>query len=224
MILAAFLLGVTGSLHCMGMCGPIALMANHSSKKFLANRLLYNAGRIITYAAFGLAIGSLGRIVRLDLYQSLLSLAGGLLVLTFLFIPGIQAFISPLFTRPMAVIKNSLGHQLRSGHSYATLFTGMLNGFLPCGLVYSALVVALVQPQVQESVLVMVMFGLGTVPALLVFAYSANAFQRLLPFSIQTLQKIAMVTVAALMIWRGIAIHFPEVFPGATTVCHTTSL
>jgi hypothetical protein len=154
--------------------------------------------------------------------QSVLSLTGGAIIIVFLFLPKI-ADVSGLsfFTKVISSIKLRLGNHLRSQKLYAVFLTGVLNGFLPCGLVYSALALALVQLTAQESVVVMGVFGLGTVPALFAFTYFANSFKSWIPFSASRLQRFALVVVAVIMIWRGIVFSFPEVFPGETTTCHS---
>lgn len=223
MIFAAFILGLTGSLHCVGMCGPIAMLIHGKTKnQYLLNRLAYHTGRTLTYMVMGIAIGMLGKIFRLGGIQSVLSIVGGALIAGMILLPRISFFasFSPASKLVMKV-KSALGKHLRSHHLYSTFLTGLFNGLLPCGLVYSALALALVQSTVQESVLVMALFGLGTVPALLVFTYSANLIQKILPFSVSKLQRASLLLVAAIMIWRGVMFSWPEVLPGDTTTCHT---
>jgi sulfite exporter TauE/SafE len=87
--------------------------------------------------------------------------------------------------------------------------------------VYSALVIALVQPSLEYSVLAMALFGLATIPALFIFTGSAKLIQQVLPISINSLQRITLVAVAVLMIWRGVAFAFPDVIPGSEILCHS---
>lgn len=223
MIWAAFILGITGSLHCVGMCGPIALLIQGRSKnQYLMNRLTYHVGRTVTYMAMGAVVGFLGTLFRFGGMQSVLSLTGGAIIILFLFLPKMTdvSRLAP-FTKVITNIKLKLGSHLRSQKLYAVFLTGVLNGFLPCGLVYSALALSLVQLTVLESMMVMGVFGLGTIPALLAFTYSANFFKKWVPFSASKLQRLALVVVALIMIWRGVVFSFPEVFPGETTTCHS---
>jgi len=87
--------------------------------------------------------------------------------------------------------------------------------------VYSALALALVQSTVQESMLVMAVFGLGTVPALLAFTYSAGFMKKVLPFPVARLQRAALLAVAVIMIWRSIAFQHPEVFSDDAVTCQS---
>jgi len=222
MILAAFILGITGSLHCVGMCGPIAILINGRSKsQYLINRLMYHAGRTFTYIMMGMIVGVLGKIFRFGGLQSILSLAGGIVIIGLLFLPSVSPVTFPKLSALINKLKRALGNQLRTQKPYSTMLTGVLNGFLPCGLVYSALALALVQSTVQESAFVMAAFGLGTVPVLLAFTYSATVMKKVIPFSVTKLQRVVLFAVAVIMIWRGVAFHLPEVFPGNTTTCHS---
>lgn len=221
MLLTAFILGLTGSLHCVGMCGPIALLIQGNNKKqFIVNRVAYHTGRTFTYMMFGLVMGLMGKVFQFNGWQSYLSVGGGVLILLFLFLPTTQ-FVIPVLSSVVIKLKLMLGKQLRSGNIYSGFLTGLLNGFLPCGLVYSALVLALIQPSLEYSVLAMGMFGLATIPVLYLFTGSANLIHQFLPVSINSLQRIALFLVAALMIWRGVAFALPDVIPGSEVLCHS---
>jgi sulfite exporter TauE/SafE len=168
----------------------------------------------------GLVMGLMGKVFQFGGWQSYLSLGGGVLIILFLLVPSIQSRI-PVLSPLVVKLKLLLGKYLRSGKLYANLLTGMLNGFLPCGLVYSALEIALVQPSLEYSVLAMALFGLATIPALFIFTGSAKLIQQVLPISINSLQRITLVAVAVLMIWRGVAFAFPDVIPGIEILCHS---
>jgi sulfite exporter TauE/SafE len=221
MVTAAFILGLTGSLHCVGMCGPIALLiSGNNRKQYIINRIAYHLGRTVTYMTMGLVMGLMGKIFQFGGWQSYLSLGGGAIIILFLLAPSIHAKI-PIFSTLFVKLKSLLGKHLRSGKLYSNVLTGLLNGFLPCGLVYSALLLALVQPSIEYSVLAMALFGLATIPALFIFTGSARLIQQILPISISSLQRITMVVVAVLMIWRGVAFAFPDVVPGSEILCHS---
>jgi sulfite exporter TauE/SafE len=203
------------------MCGPIALLVNGNNRRqYGINRVAYHLGRTVTYMMLGLVMGLMGKVFQFGGWQSYLSLGGGVLIILFLLVPSIQSRI-PVLSPLVVKLKLLLGKYLRSGKLYANLLTGMLNGFLPCGLVYSALVIALVQPSLEYSVLAMALFGLATIPALFIFTGSAKLIQQVLPISINSLQRITLVAVAVLMIWRGVAFAFPDVIPGSEILCHS---
>jgi uncharacterized protein len=205
MYLATFLLGLTGSLHCVGMCGPIAMMVNGSGNTgLLANRLLYNLGRTFTYVVMGIVVGLLGKIVQWGDLQGKVSIGVGILILLALMIPKIQTLFLPSISAVVVKLKHAFAVHLRSTRSSSAVLTGVLNGFLPCGLVYAGLAIALVQQTPVESGMVMMLFGLGTLPALLAAAYSWGAIKKIIPWSFQRIQTVMLIVVAVLMIWRGL--------------------
>lgn len=205
MYLTAFLLGLTGSLHCIGMCGPIALMVNGKSKSsLLTNRILYNMGRTLTYVVMGLVVGLLGKIVQWGGVQGKVSIIVGVLIILALLMPKIQALFLPSISSWVLKLKQVFSTHLKSTRSGSALLTGTLNGFLPCGLVYAGLAIALIQNTPWESGLIMILFGLGTMPALLAAAYSWQAVRKVIPWSFQRIQTVMLVVVAVLMIWRGL--------------------
>jgi sulfite exporter TauE/SafE len=205
MILAAFILGFTGSLHCIGMCGPIAVMVSgNGNRSLLLNRLLYNTGRIATYVLMGVVVGMLGKIVQWGGVQGKVSIGVGLLIILVVLIPKIQSIFIPSLSKFVVRLKALFGRHIRSQSPQSAVYTGLLNGFLPCGLVYAGLAIALVQANGWGSALVMAVFGLGTVPALLASAYSWQAIRQRIPWSFQKIQTVMLVIVAAVMVWRGI--------------------
>jgi sulfite exporter TauE/SafE len=204
------------------MCGPIAMLINGKTKnQYVVNRLAYHTGRTFTYITMGVMVGLLGKIFRVGGIQSILSLAGGVIIIVMLVMPHSTFKLFPSVSIFINKLKHALSKQLRSQKMYATMLTGVLNGFLPCGLVYSALALALIQNTIQESGVVMAAFGLGTVPALLAFTYSAGFIKKILPFPVIKLQRVALLVVALVMIWRGILFSWPQVLPGDTTTCQS---
>ncbi len=206
MLITAFLLGLTGSLHCVGMCGPIALMVNaRTNSSMLINRLLYNSGRTVTYVLMGVVVGMLGKIVLWGGIQAKVSIGVGVLILVALLIPKVQQLFLPSLSFYVFRLKQAFSKHLKSTKPFSALFTGVLNGFLPCGLVYAALAIALIQVTPYDSALVMLLFGLGTVPAMLAAAYSWQAIRKIIPWSFQRIQTAMLIVVAVVMIWRGLS-------------------
>jgi sulfite exporter TauE/SafE len=217
MYIAAFLLGLTGSLHCVGMCGPIASMVQGTAgRKILINRLLYNAGRTTTYVLMGVMVGLLGKIVQWGGIQGKVSIAVGAGIILVLLIPKVQSVFLPSLSRIVLKLKGVFAIHMNSKRTFSSWLTGVFNGFLPCGLVYAALAIALIQNSPTESALVMALFGLGTIPALLATAYSWQAVRRISPWSFQRIQTAMLVVVAVVMIWRGISVE-ANLFRGNTT-------
>ncbi len=219
MFITAFILGFTGSLHCVGMCGPIAMMVNGTGpRRILVNRLLYNTGRIVTYVLMGVVVGMLGKIVHWGGVQGKVSVGVGVLIILMLFIPKIQSVFLPSLSGFVLNLKHAFARHLKSKKTFSAALTGMLNGFLPCGLVYAALALALIQATPLASAGVMIWFGLGTIPAMLAVAYSWQRIRKIIPWSFQRIQTAMLVAVAVLMIWRGLSAemhlfhdHGPEV-------------
>lgn len=220
MLVTAFILGLTGSLHCVGMCGPIALMIG-GNKSLLLNRVLYNLGRTMTYVTMGIAVGLFGKIFQWGGVQGRISIALGLLTLLLLFIPALQTRLQPSLTPMMLKLKKLFAARLQSKRLVSSLTSGIVNGFLPCGLVYAALAIALVQATPLQSAAVMMLFGLGTIPMLLAAAYSWQKVKQWIPIASYKLQTAMLVIVAVVMIWRGLAVELNSGNSYRVTECNT---
>jgi sulfite exporter TauE/SafE len=202
---AAFVLGFAGSLHCIGMCGPLAVMiSGRNPQAVVLNRLVYNAGRTITYMLLGALIGMVGTFAKVGGVQNIFSIVIGISILVFLLFYKSQPVFISLFNKMIGRLKRSFLEHQKGARMYSAFATGVFNGFLPCGLVYAAIAVAVVQTSVLESAGVMLFFGLGTIPALLLTAYSFQRIKQLLPFSWRKIQQIILVMIAVIMIGRGL--------------------
>jgi sulfite exporter TauE/SafE len=211
----AFLLGFVGSAHCAGMCGPLALALPHwgrGQSSFFAGRLLYNFGRIVTYAVMGALFGLLGEGVALAGLQRWVSLTLGAAIL-------IGLIISPRFinavpvTRAVAWLKSSLASRLQR-RGISTMFgIGLLNGLLPCGLVYAACAAAISTSDVLSGVRYMIAFGLGTLPMMLAISLMGTKLQFALRFKVQRLIPASLALVGLLLLLRGMALGIPYISP-----------
>ena len=202
---AAFVLGFAGSLHCIGMCGPLAMMISGPNQKLIfLNRLVYNLGRTLTYMVLGAAIGFIGTFAKIGGIQNIFSIAVGLSIIVFVLFYKAQPFFLSFFNRIISQLKKSFINHRKGGKFYSAFATGALNGFLPCGLVYAAIAVAVVQESIFMSAGVMLLFGLGTIPALLLTAYSFQRIQKILPFSWKKIQHAVLILIAVIMIGRGV--------------------
>lgn len=177
---AAFLIGLAGSIHCVGMCGGIAGALCMGGK----GRIMpfYHLGRITTYSLLGLAAGLLGHLVAqsaklISLQRSLSLLAGVVMVYFGLQLGGwLKERWGPLSS---IRLPGKLLRQAAEGKSfYAPLFVGLFNGLLPCGMVYAAMALALKESSPIDSTAIMAAFGLGTLPAFTLFT---SMLQRLSP-------------------------------------------
>lgn len=213
-LLTALTIGLVGSFHCVGMCGPIALALpfdRNSHWKALGSILLYNTGRIITYALMGLVIGLLGQGLFLAGMQSYFAIGMGVfLLLAAIFSINVEGNLLrlPWVSRMYLWLKHSLGKLLK-GNANGLFFIGLLNGLLPCGLVYMAIVGALATTSVVQGALYMIVFGLGTIPLMAVAAFSARLINVNLRTRIRKLYPVFLVVIALLFLFRGISFHMP---------------
>lgn len=185
----ALLAGFFGGGHCLGMCGPIVVMfesAGGVNGMSLANRLGYNAGRGIFYAALGTAAGAAGtiltRVAGIESGLSLLRMAAAALVVVL----GINLLFNVQLLRLLesggGILWRKLSplarHVLPMTSLPRAIATGILWGALPCGLVYSAVAMAATTGSGPAGALVMLVFWLGTLPALLFAGASAKQLNR----------------------------------------------
>jgi sulfite exporter TauE/SafE len=210
----AFILGLVGSLHCGGMCGPLALAlpGSLSRSRFLAGRLAYNTGRIVTYSFLGLLFGAMGKTLALAGFQRWLSLSLGILLLAGLFASK-RATLAPWLTRSVNFLKNKMAALLRRRTLSATASLGLLNGFLPCGLVYVAAAAAGATGHIASSVAYMAAFGAGTLPMMLTLSLSGRLMPFTLRLRLQRLIPASVFLIATLLILRGMALGVPYLSP-----------
>jgi sulfite exporter TauE/SafE len=174
-ILALFLIGLLGGTHCIGMCGGIVGALSLGAAARPALHLAYNAGRIISYGVAGAIAGALGGASlalsdQLPLRIILFILANLMLVALGLYLMGVTRALafSERFGQRLWRHLQPLSRRFLPARTVAQAFPlGLLWGWLPCGLVYSALVSALVSGSAGKGALLMLAFGLGTLPNLL---------------------------------------------------------
>lgn len=220
-LLTAFLLGLAGSLHCVGMCGPLALAlpskTGHGWPGLAGSRMLYNTGRITTYCALGALFGWLGRTFSLAGWQQTLSIViGSVMVAGVVFKPAIvQGLPAPrILTQWIGFLKSALSRQLTRTHPLAFFTFGLLNGLLPCGLVYVALGgAALAGHHIQDGVFYMAAFGLGTLPAMFAISISGGLVGPLIRQRLQTIIPVFLLSVGILFILRGMSLGIPYISP-----------
>ena len=178
MLYMAFTLGLFGSLHCLGMCGPLAIAFTYrpglNRMQSASSALSYNLGRTLTYAGIGLLFGALGSVLVLSDLQKLLSISlGVLLVISSLFglKLGKKVLQSGALNKWYSKYQNIVQSLIIKSKSHHPFTLGMLNGLLPCGLVYVALAGALASGSIFSGVLFMGLFGLGTLPLLFALSF-----------------------------------------------------
>ena len=217
MIWSAFIIGVLGSLHCLGMCGPIALALSVTPGK---NRyvaiILYNIGRIITYGFFGLLFGSFGSLFIMAGLQQFLSITAGvsLLFLVMLSLVGNSnsVTIEPL-NKIMSSLKITLGYYLKKRFFSSFFIIGLLNGLLPCGLVYMAVIGAIATGSALSGSYYMMLFGLGTVPAMFLIGVFKIFIPILWRLKLLKILPVTISLVGVMLIVRGLNIGIPYLSP-----------
>jgi len=225
-IYTAIALGLVGSLHCAAMCGPLALALPHGGQRFLRyllGRAVYNSGRIVTYCALGLLFGLAGKTLWLAGLQRWVSIALGGLLLAGWFGSRKLAFWRPV-TFLVGRLKMRMAVVLRQRSLASLAILGLLNGLLPCGLVYVACAGATATGGILAGSQYMVAFGVGTLPMMLAISLSG----KLVPVSVRLqLRKAIPVSVfllAALLILRGMALGIPFLSPDPSnpdpSCCH----
>ncbi|MBK9567468.1 MAG: sulfite exporter TauE/SafE family protein [Saprospiraceae bacterium] len=212
----AFTLGFFGSLHCIGMCGPLAL-AVHTSKKNVGfgaffGSLQYNAGRTIGYISLGLLFGFLGSAVAFGGAQRVVSVGlGVIMVIFFFFSVNPDHLISgmPAFHRFYQSVSQRLFGLLRKSAHVPSLYLGVVNGFLPCGLVYIAIAGAISLSNIWGSMGFMLFFGLGTFPAMMGVTLGHQAVSQKLRVSLKRLYPIITLVMGVYLIYRGLMSKLP---------------
>lgn len=218
-IWSAFIFGILGSFHCVGMCGPIVLAlptGNTSKVKFFLNRLVYNLGRVVTYAIMGLIIGSIGQQFSLAGYQNVLSISMGVLILIMVLIPTgyfNKLFPFQIFTKISNKVKSYWSILFKNSSTASMFLIGVLNGFLPCGFVYIALAGAASTGSMVSGSLYMMLFGLGTVPILLVLSFATGLLTGKVKKTFTKVIPIGGVVLALLIILRGMSLGIPYISP-----------
>jgi sulfite exporter TauE/SafE len=219
MLYTAFLFGLISSFHCIGMCGPIAMMLpvdrNNPAKK-VTQVITYHLGRLSAYGSIGLLFGLLGRGFFLAGIQQQLSIFIGVAMILIILIPE-KVFANYNFSKPIfrviSKIKQTLGSHFKN-KSYKSLFIiGLLNGFLPCGMVYVALFGAIAMQSASLGVLYMVLFGLGTVPMMSSVVYINSYLTVGLRNKIQKVIPYIGIIIGVLFILRGLGLGIPYVSP-----------
>ncbi len=214
-----FAVGLLGSLHCVGMCGPIVLalpVFGESQFKIMLGRILYNLGRVVTYSFIGAMFGLFGnRLVLFGLQQNLSIILGAIIMIYILTPRKIKTKVSELkFYKNITTFIKTNFFRLASRKNASSLFAiGLLNGLLPCGFVYVGIAGAISTGDVLSGTLYMALFGLGTLPIM----FATALFGKIINLNIR--RRLAKMVpafafiLAALFILRGLNLGIPYVSP-----------
>jgi len=216
-MISGLAIGCLGSFHCIGMCGPIALslpIVGKSKTDAAVSMGLYNFGRAMTYGLLGILFGLLGSQFRIWGVQQFVSILAGIILLAFVLfhfkvrLPGkwFALYQSKVRIRLQKLLSSKLNAQ-------SFLLIGLLNGLLPCGLVYVAIVAALATGKIWLGGLLMFSFGIGTMPmmvGLMVFGRRVSVQHR--QFINRAIPYMVCV-MACILILRGLNLGIPYVSP-----------
>ena len=216
-------MGFVSSWHCAGMCGPLLLAMptfSKSNSEQMLDMLIYHAGRISLYAIGGLVVGFVGQNIHIATSQQQISLILGAIVLGYVLFPkklsvklaqrthteklfdNIKIYITTLWQRP--------GKGVRFG-------LGMLNGLLPCGMVYLALASALTTGAIEKGVVFMIAFGLGTLPMLAIIGFFGKMLHYKARLGMQRAVPFFLAVMACLLMLRGMGLGIPYLSPKMKT-------
>ena len=211
----AIALGLLGSLHCAAMCGPLMLALPGRADgvgRFITGRLIYQLGRVTTYALLGLVAGLVGKSFFIAGCQLWLSIALGVVILVVFFISKKVAVSAPV-VQLVVKLKTAMSAQLQRRNFRSLGLLGMLNGLLPCGLVYVALAGAVALGSFGQALVFMLLFGLGTLPMLLAISLSGKLFPVAWRQKLRGAIPAGVCVLALLLILRGLALGIPYVSP-----------
>lgn len=218
-LISALILGLGGSFHCVGMCGPIALVLpvdRNNKLKALIQSSIYHLGRMITYAIMGLIFGMVGKGLYLAGFQQKVSILMGVIMILAVIFPtnylGKFNLGKPLHEL-VGKLKTTLGAYLKK-QSYSSLFIiGLLNGLLPCGLVYMALIGAIATGHPIYGAIYMAIFGLGTSPLLTGLILAGNFMSVKARNRINKVLPYFVVLVGVIFILRGLGLGIKYISP-----------
>lgn len=224
LIISAIGFGFASGFHCIGMCGPIALSMGLTKKQatnYYLQNLIYQFGRIVTYSFLGGLLGIIGEGFQMAGFQRYLTICVGiLLIIMAIFSFGGRDFASkiPFFSQFLYSVKLNLGKLLQKADYRSRFTTGILNGFLPCGMVYMALTASLASGGIWQGALYMSLFGLGTLPFMFAVVLVGNLMNQAFRVKILKVIPIIMIILGSLFILRGMELGIPYISPKAESM------
>lgn len=216
-LLTAFLLGLAGSFHCVGMCGPLALSLPLRGETILLKiwgSILWSMGRIVTYSTMGALFGLIGLGFKMAGYQQVISIAIGVLMILSVVLPSL--FKNLRFGKLTALfnpIRKGMQQLFREKNNKALFLIGIFNGLLPCGLVYLAIAGAIGTANSLMAVSYMALFGLGTLPLLLAVSMLGNILSLTLRNRLNKAVPFVVVVIGIIFILRGLTLGIPYLSP-----------
>ena len=216
------LMGFTGSLHCAGMCGPIVWIMPFQAFSGIRKAFaigLYHLGRISVYALLAIVLHSFRSMFdpRIQQYISIVLGAGLLIVGIFSFVPNHVVKIKLPWAE---YIKKQLGYVIGRPGLSTLAISGMLNGLLPCGLVYMALSASLAANTTIQAAGMMYAFGIGTLPMLVSITLLKTKLTFLRTAHVRKLVPLVVFTFGCLFVLRGMNLGIPFLSPKVIVAQH----
>ncbi len=208
-MIGALIIGLFGSLHCVGMCGPV-MMVFMGPKQSRSGFALYHSGRILTYVLLGTFLGLIGATVALFQIQQVLAFVLGFGLILLYGIPSVRHRLERFYyeSKFYQFLKFFMSNNLSMRRRW--FLSGVANGFFPCGLTYVAAAGAVALANPIQGAVFMILFGLGTLPALIVLSYAGNVFRgkfkALIPHSV----PVIAILSGFILILRGLLSAFPQ--------------
>ncbi len=227
-IWTGFIVGILGSVHCIGMCGPIVVALPSGfgkTTRLVVSRLLYSSGRVVTYILMGILVGLIGKSIVLAGFQRWLSVAAGIGIILAVLLPAnITQRIFPAKFNYLVVerIKTAWGKLLQKRTMTSMFAIGLLNGMLPCGFLYAGLAAAATTGSAVSAAGYMAMFGLGTVPALLATSLFGPLLNLRARQYLLRLLPVGAVVLGLLLVLRGMNLGIPYISPKLDTETHSS--
>ncbi len=210
MFTTALVMGFAGSLHCIGMCSPLAMAVSNLNFRATRNRLTYNSGRILTYGILGAIVGTIGWALPFGNFQNLLSIVLGicLLLVGILGVSNIHVpWLTGVLQQATSKLKLLFGKFLQRKSLVSVFVLGSLNGVLPCGLTFLALTFCLTLNSPVDSFNYMLLFGLGTLPAMLGLTTLMMNLVKRFNISLKKLTTTMLILSGCLLIVRVFIFH-----------------
>lgn len=222
-LIGSFIIGLSSNLHCLGMCGPIAssLPLNRKNNFTILEGLFeYTFGRLFTYAILGAIIGSIGFSLSTFNFLQVLSILSGIFLIFYAWNKKFRLIQlnTPFQQKWTSILQKFLGKTIRSTSPFKLIFLGGINGLLPCGMVFIALMNASITGDIWFSAIAMFVFGIGTLPAMFGVAFfmhkinwkASRKFSKLVPY--------LLTLVGLMIILRGMNLGIPYISPKIKTI------
>ncbi|MBO9672548.1 MAG: sulfite exporter TauE/SafE family protein [Sphingobacteriaceae bacterium] len=213
----AFLMGLLSSLHCAVMCGPLMLGLQAPNKNHLrsvAQLLLYQSGRIFVYTSLGGLVGAVGSSITLFTSQETLSFIVGTMLIGFTLIHFFGRFL-PYFNGFQKILIHPISKLMGRIHGRPLwgFFAGMLNGLIPCGMIYLAMATALNSNSIRGAASFMFLFGLGTTPLMMMISLGGIYLGKYVHFRLNKLVPWLVFFLGAMFILRAAELGIPFLSP-----------